>query len=462
MTDYAKVIAEAEAALASSGNGQAAPAPLAPILTRLQDVEPEDVRWLWPGRIPYGKTTAIEGDPGLGKSTVLFDLAARLSAGGTTPDGHPLTRAGTVILTAEDGLADTVRPRVEAAGGDVTRMVSVVAVRGEHGPQELEIIPAHLDAIRSAMAVVGARLVIIDPLVAFLPGSVNSWRDQDVRRALRPLATLAEETGAAVVFVRHLNKGNGPAIYRGGGSIGIVGAVRSALLVARDPEDESRRVLACVKSNLAPDPGSLAFYVEDDGHGRARIRWAGSSPHAANQLVSLPEEPEARSALEEAVDLLRETLAKGPRPVRDVERAARESGVELRTLRRARARLGVRSSPSGFGGPRILALPEPPVLTKEPSVLSVSPLSENRGNTGNTEARRVNTEAHPDAERVEYEDVTDRGEAAQSPPDPAFLAELRDLQDGMPDLSRQTILDRYPGREAAVSAALDQLDAEGA
>jgi hypothetical protein len=395
----------------------------------LSNVVPEDVRWLWPRRIPLGKLTVLEGDPGLGKSTVLLDLVSRLSVAGTTPDGHQLEQGGTVILTAEDGLADTVRPRIDAAGGDPSRVAAIVAVREGENDVPLEL-PQHVEAINTAIWEVDAKLVIVDPLVAFVGLNVNTWKDHDVRRALRPLAALAERAYVAVVFVRHLTKGAGPAIYRGGGSIGIVGAVRSALLVAQDPEEEERRVLAVVKANLAPDPGSLAFYVEDDGHHRARIRWAGSSPHRANALVSLPEEPEARSALEEAVSLLRELLADGPRPVREVEKAAREAGVEPRTLRRARSRLGVRSSPDGFGGPRILSLPAPSV---DHSVVSDGQY-QNKGKTDNTV---VNTA-----------------------PDPALLAKLRELKKGMPDLSRSAILARFFDRQPEVAAALDQLAEE--
>ncbi len=414
----------------ASGNGHQGPVPLQAVIRRLGDVQPEAVEWLWPSRIPRGKLTALEGDPGLGKSTVLLDLAARLSVGGTTPDGHPLERAGTVILTAEDGLADTVRPRIDAAGGDPDRVAAIVAVHEGVNEVPLEL-PQHVEAIRAAIADVDARLVIVDPLVAYIGLRINTWKDHDVRRALRPLAELAEHTRVAVVFVRHLTKGAGPAIYRGGGSIGIVGAVRSALLVARDPEEEERRVLAVVKANLAPDPGSLAFYVEDDGHHRARIRWAGSSPHRANALVSLPEEPEARSALEEAVSLLRELLADGPRPVREVEKAAREAGVELRTLRRARSRLGVRSSPDGFGGPRVLSLP---ALSVDHSVASDGQY-QNRAQTDKTV---VNTD-----------------------PDPELLDELREIKKGMPGLSRSDILDRYYfDRQPEVAAALDQLAEE--
>jgi hypothetical protein len=328
------------------------------VTVRLADIEPEDVCWLWPARIPFGKVTVIEGDPGLGKSTLSLDLAARLSTGQPTPDGHPLVRATSIIMTAEDGLADTIRPRLEAAGADCAETIAITGVES-NGQTGSLMLPLHIAAVRDAIHEHAAMLVIIDPLVAFLGSEVNSWRDHDVRRALRPLADLAESTGAAIIVIRHLTKGTGPAIYRGGGSIGIAGAARSVLLVARDPDDQERRILAVTKTNLAAEAPSLAFGVGDDGHGRSRINWLGTSHHTANALVATPEEPEVKSAVEEAMDLIEEVLADGPRPVKEVEKAADEADIAPATLRRARQRMGARSKPDGFGGPRIMHLPSP-------------------------------------------------------------------------------------------------------
>lgn len=223
------------------------------VLTKLSDVTPQPVRWLWRGYIPLGKVTIIDGDPGLGKSLISLDIAACISKQRPLPDGTLADLdepTGTVILSVEDDLADTLRPRLDVADADVERIVHLTAIHEENG----ERIPtlADLDAIRTAIKTVKAKLVIIDPLMAYLPGDANSHKDQDIRRNLAPLAKLAAETGVAVMVVRHLNKSEGKnPLYRGGGSIGIIGAARSGLIVAKDSEDENRRILAVSKSNLA-------------------------------------------------------------------------------------------------------------------------------------------------------------------------------------------------------------------
>jgi len=210
----------------------------------LSEVKAEQVSWLWRGRIPRGKLSIWEGDPGIGKSAATTDVAARVSVGRPWPDGAPCEAAGVVLLSAEDGLADTIRPRLDAAGGDPSRVLALATVQDAHG-ERLVSIPEDLEIIRLGIERVNAKLMIVDPLMAFLSGDVNSHRDQDVRRALAPLAAVAESTGAAVVVVRHLNKDSGGnVLYRGGGSIGIIGAARCALLVAKHPEDENIRNLS--------------------------------------------------------------------------------------------------------------------------------------------------------------------------------------------------------------------------
>ncbi len=211
------------------------------VITRLSSVEPLTLDWFWSGYVPAGMLTILEGDPGLGKSLVTLDLVARVSCGRELP-GEPsgLVRParGAVLLSAEDDLARTIRPRLDAAGADVQR-VAIVGLRERDGTtREPVISPADLREIEKAIAAVDAALLVIDPLVAYLPDTVNANRDQDVRRSLSPLADLGERTGAAIVAVRHLRKaGAENPIYRGGGSIGIIGAARAGLLVARDPDD---------------------------------------------------------------------------------------------------------------------------------------------------------------------------------------------------------------------------------
>lgn len=304
--------------------------------------------WLWTGRVPLGKLTVLDGDPGLGKSTLAFDLAARVSTGSVMPDGSPSLPGGAVILTLEDGLADTVVPRLTVAGADLEKIVALQGVKGVDGKLRVPTVE-DLTALTCACKQVEAKLVIIDPLMGYLPSQRNSWRDQDVRQALAPLAKMAEEIGVAVLVIRHLNKSGGSqSIYRGGGSIGIVGAARMALLVAKDPESEARRILAGIKTNLARMPESLAFRVEaiDD---TARIVWDGASSHTADALLAAPVSQEERSALEDAADFLRSILEKGPVDVRQIQRVAREAGIAEKTLQRAKHYAGATSKRDTFG-----------------------------------------------------------------------------------------------------------------
>ena len=219
---------------------------------RVADVQSEPVEWLWAPRIPRGMLTVFDGDPGLGKSTICLELTARVTTGspmpGSTTRTHP---ANVVLLSAEDVIAQVIRPRLEAAGADCNRVVVFDHVNDGQGPRSPEL-PADTVLLERIVDVERAALVIVDPLMAFFGAEVNAHRDQDVRRALHALKALAERTGAAVLVVRHLNKAGGSnPLYRGGG---IVGAARSGLLVAPDPEDGQRRILAASKSNLAPAP----------------------------------------------------------------------------------------------------------------------------------------------------------------------------------------------------------------
>jgi len=329
-------------------------APLVGVL--LSDVRPEAIRWLWPNRIARGKTTMIDGDPGVGKSALSVDAAARVSTGTPWPDGQPCPIGGVVILTGEDGLADTVVPRLHAAGGDATRVVALPVVgTDEHEPS----IPDDLEYVEQAIQRVGALLLIVDPLVAFLGAETNTRIDHDVRRALRPIANLAERTGVGVLLIRHLNKtSGGPAIYRGGGSIGIIGAARIGLLVGLDPEDKDRSVLACLKTNIGPKPPALAYRLVEAANGTVRLAWEGGDCNLdAGQLLAAPRDDEARTAEDEAVDFLRSLLAGNTVTANDVKRDARDAGISYDTLRRAQRRLGIKPHKLGMSGPWVWTIP---------------------------------------------------------------------------------------------------------
>lgn len=321
-----------------------------PVGVLLADVAPERVEWLWEGRIPKGKLTLVDGDPGLGKSNLTTDAAARITAGRPWPDGSPCEKGGVVLMNAEDGLADTIRPRVDAAGGDVSKVLALATVPEEDGEDRLLSIPEDLPIIERGIRQVEASLVVVDPFMAFLSGNANSHKDQDIRRALAPLAKLAERTGVAVVIVRHLNKATGGnALYRGGGSIGIIGAARSALLVAEDPEDESRRVLASLKHNLSEPAPSLAFSITTAANGAARVEWKGETTFGAHDLLRAPVDDEEKSALSEAMDFLRDELGDGPMAAKSVQKNAHDARITDATLRRAKSALKVKSVKEGDG-----------------------------------------------------------------------------------------------------------------
>ena len=343
---------------------RAAGEPTRTVLVRMADVVPERVEWLWEARIPRGKVTVLDGDPGLGKSQTMISVCACVTTGAPMPDGSAgVPPADVVVCSAEDGTADTIVPRLLAAGADLAR-VYTLTIADESGERTIAI-PDDLAHLEDAIVARSAALCIIDPLMAHLPATINSYRDQDVRRALAPLAALAERTGCAVVVIRHLNKmAGGNPLYRGGGSIGIIGAARSGLLAAVDPDDatETRRVLAVMKSNLAPIAPALAYTIEsvtvESPAGliaTSRVTWGEVTEHTAAQLLAAPANDDDRSAIRDAEQVLLEILAGGPVPAREVQAAARQAGISERTLDRAKAARNVVSKREGFGaGSRVL------------------------------------------------------------------------------------------------------------
>jgi hypothetical protein len=260
-----------------------------------------------------------------------------------------------VLLSAEDGVADTIRPRLDAAGANVERILALATVPNENGHDRLLSIPEDIPLIEKGIRCVGARLVVVDPLMAFLSTETNSHRDQDVRRALAPLAGLAERTGTCVLVVRHLNKAmaNNP-IYRGGGSIGIVGAACMAFVVGKDPQDENRRVVAPTKNNLAKPPASLMFGLEEagDASGAVRVNWLGRSEVSAKDLLATPQDHEQADARGEAVEFLSDVLDDGPVSSSEVIQSGEDAGIAEKTLRRANKLLNVIAYREGKAGKR--------------------------------------------------------------------------------------------------------------
>jgi len=312
-------------------------------VTNVASVSRAEVTWLWPGYIPRGALTIIEGDPGSMKTTLTIDLAARITTGGALPQCEDRVEPGNVLLIQDEDLPAATRAKLESAGADLSNVEIYDRTNAASAPFTL---PNDVNDLDTHIRERSAQLVVVDPITPFITGSMNS--EQAIRRALNPLASVAARTGATILLVRHLTKGgSGAALYRGIGSIGLIALARAALLVARDPGDAERRVLAVTKSSLGAIPSSLAFRMEDNGSG-PQVEWLGESQYTAEQLSRTTHSTD-QPVLDEAVYLLFSLLGRGPLPARRAIDNAAAEGVSRRTLQRAKAILGVCSRRHGFG-----------------------------------------------------------------------------------------------------------------
>jgi hypothetical protein len=348
------------ALLNGPGTGKAAPAErprVEPVFRDLDAVQPRRVRWLWRHWLAEQTLAILDGDPGLGKSSLTLDLAARMTTGRAMPplEGNEAGRqpAGVLLLGGEDMLECTVRPRLDVAGADPAHVHSFEAVK-QGDAERPPVLPWDLDLIGDAVRGWGVKLIVVDPFLAFLGDEFDSHKDQDVRRCLRPLARLAEQLDVVVLLIRHLNKLNaGSALYRGGGSIGIVGSARTSLICGRSPEDEDLFVVAMNKSNLGPRPAALSYRLRPVEHPKAgpiaRVAWEGEVDLRPDEILAQPGGRSAGRAtdLEAAKDWLRDVLAGGPVLSKRVEELARKAGHSWRTVTRAKGEVGVKSSKSG-------------------------------------------------------------------------------------------------------------------
>jgi AAA domain len=338
------------------------------IITRLADVTPQPVTWLWRGRIPLGKLTVGAGDPGLGKSLLGIDLSARITLGAPLPGSDAAGPAGDVILlSAEDGAADTIRPRFDVAGGDASRVHLVEAVN-DGGSERPFTLAQDLSLLEPVVAERRPRLLIIDPLSAYL-GDRDSYKDSDVRALLAPLAALADRYQMAVLAIVHLGKNEQRrALYRALGSIAFVAAARSMLAVAQDPDDKGRRLVAGGKANLSGEAAGLAYrvigvcptcglHVSDGLECRgcgvqsvAKLVWEDTPVPGldADRLLGAQSTPDERDEAHDAEAFLRSLLNSRDVPAKEGEQAARAHGIAPRTLDRARRRVGVRAYSIGF------------------------------------------------------------------------------------------------------------------
>ena len=309
----------------------------------MSEVKPQKASWLWNQYIPLGALTVIDGDPGVGKSSLALDLAARVSTGRSMPN-EPATLqtepAGVILLTVEDSLSYTIVPRLDAAEADKTQIHALQGIR-EGNDYRLPTIK-DVEHIEAEVIDKKAKLVIIDPLSAYL-GGIDSHKDSDVRSVLAPLADMADRRKVAVVLIRHLRKQEGSAIIKGGGSIAIIGAARAGYLVGKDPQHPDTRVMACTKNNLAPEPRSLTYEMRvSHNNGVAYVHWTGETDRNADSLLVKPQgrEPGKRH---EAEEFLIELLADGRVPAFEVETRAAEAKISMKTLNRAKKEIGAKS-----------------------------------------------------------------------------------------------------------------------
>ena len=302
----------------------------------------QPITWLWQNRLAFGKLAIFDGDPDKGKSLVTLDLCARFTTGTAWPDGSPNPGPGNVIvLNAEDGAGDTIRPRLEALGADLNRVF--ILRRADQASGAVIALPRDVAALDHALHQTGAKMLLIDPIAAFFDSSVQMASDSSVRHALAPLIDLAEKHQCTTILVRHLNKSGGhQSLYRGGGSIGLLAACRSGWLIAVVPRQPHQRLLAVIKNNLAAKQPTLKYEMIVRVGELPRIHWLGPCAMSADHVLALTG-GRAVLRLAHAMEFLRLVLHEGPRNVHAIWEFAQQEQVSRTTLKRAKKELQIRS-----------------------------------------------------------------------------------------------------------------------
>jgi len=352
--------ARGEAPIFAGGAPEARPGA---VLLRMADVQPREVEWLWPGRVPLGKLSLIVGDGGCGKSTLTTDIAARVSSGAPWPDGGARRApAGVVLLSAEDDPADTIRPRLDAHGADCARITLLQGVRDADGSERCVSL-SDLPALEAAIdETPDCALVVVDPVSAFVVKGADSHNNSDVRTMLAPLSEMAARRRVALVVVSHLNKagpGNLKALYRIMGSAAWGAAVRAAWGVTIDPDDpaaleaDKRRLVVPLKMNCGK-PAEPWAYAIVEGNGVGAVEWVGRASGVDVDRAMGGEKVAQRDApaRAEAEALLLDLLTAAPEgvPRNEIKDAAQGHGIAWRSVERAKGALRVDSRKIGFDG----------------------------------------------------------------------------------------------------------------
>ena len=300
-------------------------------LINMADVKATEIKWLWYPYIPYGKITIIQGDPGEGKTTLVLNLAALLSKGEKLPESEEKSDPINIIYqTAEDGLSDTVKPRLIAANADDERITVI-----DESKLELSLTDERLE---QAIIETKAKLVILDPLQAYIGANVDMHRANEIRPVMKHLAEVAQRQQCAVVLIGHLNKAIGmKSSYRGLGSIDIPASARSVLLVGRIKDNPTVRVMAQVKSSLAPEGEPIAFELNKE----TGFRFIGKYDISIDDLLN---GVATTSKLEQAEKLLRDMLSDGSSiKQKQLQQQAKIRNISERTLNEAKKNVGVKS-----------------------------------------------------------------------------------------------------------------------
>ena len=294
-----------------------------------EDIEQTSVEWLWFPYLPFGKLTIIQGNPGEGKTYFAMMLTAACTNRKTFPNMEEIEPFNVIYQTAEDGMGDTIKPRLVEAGADLSRVMVIDDTE--------EALTLSDDRIEKAICQNQVRLLIIDPVQAFIGADVDMNRANEVRPVFRKLGMIAEKTGCAIVLIGHLNKSSGTqSTYRGLGSIDIMAAVRSLLFIGKVKKDPTTRVLIHEKSSLAPPGETMAFKLGDE----EGFRWVGAYEISADDLLDGKEGKPTETKLQRGTKLIYELLADGNAvTIRELDERAKTQGISQRTMREARSRM---------------------------------------------------------------------------------------------------------------------------
>jgi len=318
----------------------------------LDGITPKPIQWLHPGRIPKGKITILAGDPDVGKTFLTLDIAARVSTGNRWPDGAENHPGNVLILSAEDDLADTIVPRLQHAGANLSRIYALQSLTRYDAQNDTtqEVIPTltnDIEALREEISIREPALLIIDPINAYLPG-IDTHRDAELRaKIFAPLKNLAEEFELACVCVMHLNKsGSQSAKHRVSGSVAYVAASRATWLITTDKNDPTRKLMLPIKFNIGPKPDGLAYKIVQNPAGHPVLAWE-DEPVDIDVDEALQPEQTHSSEREAVKEFLIEILENGPVPQKEIFEEAKGFEFAKRTLYRAKKDLKIESKKPG-------------------------------------------------------------------------------------------------------------------